>query len=165
MKRRSLYPSWDSYLDRLVPRLLEIAVAVHDEGPDEVRRLVMQARRMAAPRGVDPVEGLVVGLAALIDVTKSPAELFAEVDKLVPVAGVWKGLRRPHRAVPVRSEVVRAVLAGEQPYEVLRGRERGVVVLAWQRAQVPMEEIMRRTGQTRRQNLERMVARAAAWAA
>lgn len=165
MRRRCLYPSWGAYLDRLVPRLLEIAVAVHDEGPDEVRRLVMQARRMAAPRGVDPVEGLVVGLAALIDVSKSPAELFAEVDKLVPPPVVRDVPRRPHRVVPVRSEVVRAVLAGEQPYGVLRGRERGVVVLEWRRAEVPVEEIMRRTGQTRRGNVERMLTRAAAWAA
>lgn len=158
MKPR-LYPTMPTYVDRLVPALLGIVAAVHDEGPESVRAQVMRARRLVTPRGVDVFEAVVVGLAAMVDPTKSAAELLGRVDALVPEpASVGSG--RSHKPV-FRPLLVQAVLDGSAGFSALRGRERGVVVLAWQEAGVSSREIARRTGQREVRQVRRMVARAA----
>jgi hypothetical protein len=127
MKRRRLYPSWSTYLDRLVPLLLELVVAVRDEGSGEVRRLVTAARRLPAPQGVDPVEAVVVALAAAVDPEQGASAVWAWCDALVPEPQPCA--LRPSRSL-YRADVVAAAVEGGVGFGELWQRERGDALLA-----------------------------------
>lgn len=68
-----------TYMERLIPRIARVIAAVHDDGPDELRRALDAARALPAPPGVYPDDAIAVILAAACDPDRSLVDALAWV--------------------------------------------------------------------------------------
>lgn len=67
----------DQYNDNLINHAMLIVGAVHGDGPDVTKAAISRALAVPAPVGVDPVEALVVTLAAMVDADRQASDLLA----------------------------------------------------------------------------------------
>lgn len=69
-------PTREDYAAQLVPLAVRLVAAVHDEGPNAVRKALDRARALPAPAdGTRVDDALPVILAAMVDPNRSPGKL------------------------------------------------------------------------------------------
>jgi hypothetical protein len=117
-------PSMGRYVEWLMDAVADLAVLVRDVSPVEVAEHVRAVLAAPAPDGVDPVVGLVVGLAAAVPVDQTLGELYGWTLERDPTLKLRAALTEYRRLCRLGQPVPDRVRQLARQYEAYRAADR-----------------------------------------
>lgn len=101
------------YANQLTNLALQLVAAVHDDGPQAVQAALTAARKLPAPRGIDPYDALTITLAALINPNARRSELLTHLGH--DIAHLYPNHRPGPEAYRCNAIAVEMALRGRLP--------------------------------------------------